>query len=234
MSSPKAKKTKPAKKPGKAAAAKPAAAASTGTEPTRDEKAAFVKAMLHGIQPGTKAAEVMAEKKAGGKKAAAAGKTRTTKAEKPAAKSAKTSKISKTAGKSAKKAVSKPDASASAPAAMALPDDEPRVEILRKISAPEPVVSTPKSEELLKLAKEIETALENGDLEFLQPHALQTLMMALCKYYAASDENDIVYPILPGRLAISGTDAMVVCGALLRAVDLQVFELGMFQSWSGR
>ena len=58
MSSPKTKKVKSSSK------AKPAAGEQAHQEPTRDEKAAFVKAMLHGIQPGTRAAKVMAEKKA--------------------------------------------------------------------------------------------------------------------------------------------------------------------------
>ena len=35
------------------------------------------------------------------------------------------------------------------------------------------------------------------------------------------------------RFSVTGTDAMILCGALLKAVDLQVFELGMWQSWSG-
>lgn len=208
------------------AKAKSASAANTkktvAKEPTRDEKAAFVKAMLHGIEPGSAAAKKSAAKRAGVKTAGA-----------------KKVGVKKSASKktSTKKAASKKTAKhkmvkAAPPAANDL--DQPKVEILRKISAPPKVKSTPKSTEILKLAKEIEKALEKGDLDFVQPHAVQALMMALCKFYAANDEADNIYPILPGRLAVSGTDAMVVCGALLRAVDLQVFELGMFQSWSGR
>ena len=218
MSSPKTKKVKSSSK------AKPAAGEQAHQEPTRDEKAAFVKAMLHGIQPGTRAAKVMAEKKAGGKKAAA--KVASKKTEKKAAgKKADGKKADGKKANSKTKEVRPVEREAAG---------EARVEILRKISAPEPVISTPKSDEYVKLAQDLEKALEKGELEFIQPHAVQALMMALCKFYAANDENDIVYPVLPGRLAISGTDAMVVCGALLRAVDLQVFELGMFQSWSGR
>lgn len=232
MSSPKAKSAK-AKDKAKdmAKRSKSAIAKSAPEEPTRAEKAAFVKAMLHGIEPGTKAAEVMAKKKAGGKKADAKASSKT---------AAKSKKAAKDSGKKNAKSKDKPVRQAPKQAPFTTPvvdvvsDEAPKVEILRRISAPEPVVSSPKSDEIIKLAKEIEKALEDGNLDFVQPHAVQALMMALCKFYAANDENDNTYPILPGRLAISGTDAMVVCGALLRAVDLQVFELGMFQSWSGR
>jgi hypothetical protein len=200
----------------------------TAAEPSREEKAAFVKAMLKGIEPGSAAAEATAAKRAGtvkGKSAKGKPSTKTAAGKNAAGKAA----VKKAA---AKKAPAKKAAkTATAPVA-----EEPqnRVEILRKISAPAPVETTAKSAEVIALAKEIEKALDTGDLDFLQPHAVQALFQALIKFYGANDENGNVYPILPGRLAVTGTDAMVACGALLRAVDLQVFELGMFQSWSGR
>ena len=184
-------------------------------EPTREEKAAFVKAMLHGIEPGSAAA----------KKSAAKRKATTAKAAKPKAAAKKTA--AKSGAKPAKSAVKKPEAPASA-------GDAPKVEILRKISAPAAVETSAKSAEAIKLAQEIDAAVDRGELDLMQPHAVQALFRALVRLYAANDENDNIYPILPGRLAVSGTDAMVACGALLRAVDLQVFELGMFQNWSGR
>jgi hypothetical protein len=204
------------------------ASSRTAAEPSREEKAAFVKAMLKGIEPGSAAAEATAAKRAGSVKSKPAkGNTAKKKqAEKPAA-------GKKAAGKSAvKKAPAKKAANKAASPATEAPQN--RVEILRKITAPAPVETTAKSAEAIALAKEIEKALEKGDLDFLQPHAVQALFQALIKFYGANDENGNIYPILPGRLAVTGTDAMVVCGALLRAVDLQVFELGMFQSWSGR
>ena len=58
-------------------------------------------------------------------------------------------------------------------------------------------------------------------------------MAALCKLYAANMEAGDKFPVVKDRFAVTGTDAMILCGALLKAVDLQVFELGMWQSWSG-
>ncbi len=98
--------------------------------------------------------------------------------------------------------------------------------------APGTVVNTPESAEALRVAAMIESALAEGDLECLQPHAQQALIGALCKLYAANAEAGNRYPVVGGRTAVTATDAMVMCGALLKAVDLQVFELGMWQSWS--
>lgn len=209
---------------------KPASDRTRG-EPSREEKAAFVKAMLKGIEPGSAAAKKTEEKRAGLVKGKPAAKKSA--AKKTAAKTTATSKtatkntVAKKGGKAAKPATKK----AAKPATT---DAPPQVEILRKIVPSTPVTTSAKSASAIALAKEIEAALEKGDLDFIQPHAVQALFQALVKYYGANDENGNLYPIIPGRLAVTGTDAMVVCGALLRAVDLQVFELGMFQSWSGR
>jgi hypothetical protein len=113
--------------------------------------------------------------------------------------------------------------------------EPPKVEVLRRIPAPvvEPSRSTPASEEALKLATLVEAKVAEGDLDILTPEAVQALMAALCKLYGANVESGNKYPLLGGRMAVTGTDAMIACGGLLKAVDLQVFELGMWQSWSG-
>ena len=119
---------------------------------------------------------------------------------------------------------------AAAPAAAA--PEAPKVEVLRRIPAPVKVVDTPESAHALEFAARIEKMVETGDLQTLQPHAQQALIAALCKLYAANTEAGERYPALGQRSAVSATDVMILCGALLKAVDLQVFELGMWQSWS--
>ncbi len=120
------------------------------------------------------------------------------------------------------------------PAAKAKPA-EPKLEILRKIPAPvtTPARRTAESDAAQALAARLETCFEAGDLSALTPEAFQALMVAMCKIYGASVEAGAKFPALGDRAAVTGTDVMIVCGALLKAVDLQVFELGMWQSWSG-
>ena len=64
--------------------------------------------------------------------------------------------------------------------------------------------------------------------------ALQALMAAVCKTYAAQIEaGEQVLP-LPQRGGATATDVMVTASGLLKAANLAVFELGMWQSWTGR
>jgi len=119
--------------------------------------------------------------------------------------------------------------------AKAKAEKAPKVEILRKISAPTRVQSrqTPESTQALTLVGALEAKFEAGELDVLTPEATQALVGVICKIYGANQESGNKYPLLSGRAAVTGTDAMIACSALLKAVDLQVFELGMWQSWSG-
>ena len=46
-------------------------------------------------------------------------------------------------------------------------------------------------------------------------------------------ERDGVLPAFPAD-AVTATDVMITATAMLKAVNLQLFELGMWQAWSGR
>ena len=90
------------------------------------------------------------------------------------------------------------------------------------------------SADAMKLATAIERALAKGDREGLSNEALQALMTASCKYYAAQIEAGRDLLPFGQRSGVSPTDVMVTASGLLRAVNLAVFELGMWQSWTGR
>ena len=90
------------------------------------------------------------------------------------------------------------------------------------------------SAEALRLAAEIEAGLANGNLDLLSAEALQALMAASCKAYAARVEAGNPAAALAQRTTVSPTDVMVTASGLLRAANLAVFELGMWQSWTGR
>jgi hypothetical protein len=64
---------------------------------------------------------------------------------------------------------------------------------------------------------------------------LQKLLAAAIKSYAARAEaSDEPLPALAPNSEVTATEAMLVVSAILKAVNVQVFELGMWQSWSGR
>jgi hypothetical protein len=88
--------------------------------------------------------------------------------------------------------------------------------------------------EALRLAGTVEQALKDGKLDLLPPDALQALFASLCKLYSANVEQGAPYLPVGPRSGVTPTDVMVVASKLLRATNLQVFELGMWQSWTGR
>jgi hypothetical protein len=85
-----------------------------------------------------------------------------------------------------------------------------------------------------QLAAHIECALAQGDAEVLSADALQALMAVVCRSYAASVEAGENFPPLGERSRVTSTDVMVTASGLLKSANLAVFELGMWQSWTGR
>ena len=90
------------------------------------------------------------------------------------------------------------------------------------------------SAQALRLAADIERGLADGRLDMLTPEALQALMAAACKAYAAQVEAGNPLAALAQRTTVTPTEVMVTASGLLRATNLAVFELGMWQSWTGR
>jgi len=63
---------------------------------------------------------------------------------------------------------------------------------------------------------------------------IQNMLAKAVRLYAGrAAERDGVLPAFASDAA-TATEVMVTVTALLKAVNLQVFELGMWQAWSGR
>ena len=98
---------------------------------------------------------------------------------------------------------------------------------------PELVPQNELSKDAIRLAQDIELQFAKTE-DVLSVDAMQTLMGALCRVYSAQIENGKRYtPIAEGQ-AVSPTGVMHTASGLLRAANLAVFELGMWQSWTGR
>jgi hypothetical protein len=86
----------------------------------------------------------------------------------------------------------------------------------------------------LALAGDIDRALNEGRTDILSEAAVQALMAAACRSYSAQIEGGGSYLPLSDRSRVTSTDVMVTASGLLKATNLAVFELGMWQSWTGR
>jgi hypothetical protein len=86
----------------------------------------------------------------------------------------------------------------------------------------------------IALAGDIDRALNEGRTDILSEAAVQALMAAACRSYSAQIEGGGSYLPLSDRSRVTSTDVMVTASGLLKATNLAVFELGMWQSWTGR
>ncbi len=108
-----------------------------------------------------------------------------------------------------------------------------RPAVARPAAKPTVKVVDGASAEATRLAGVLERSIVDGKLDLVTAEALQKLMAAACRVYAARTEAGEQFMPVP-KNSITATDVMVTASGLLRATDLAVFELGMWQSWTGR
>jgi hypothetical protein len=78
-------------------------------------------------------------------------------------------------------------------------------------------------------------ALAGDRLDQLSPELVQGLVAAAIRTYSAKVQaGEQFLPFHPTAGRVSPTDVMITASGLLKAGDLQVFELGMWQSYTGR
>jgi hypothetical protein len=74
-----------------------------------------------------------------------------------------------------------------------------------------------------------------GDGRALSDTDVQALFATAVRIYAERAETrDEPLPAFPADAGITATQAMLAVTAMLKAVNVQLFELGMWQAWSGR
>ena len=69
--------------------------------------------------------------------------------------------------------------------------------------------------------------LSDGEIQAL-------LARAVTLYAERVAASDVALPAFPAGAQVTATDAVVTTTAILKAVNVQLFELGMWQAWSGR
>jgi hypothetical protein len=98
---------------------------------------------------------------------------------------------------------------------------------------PAVVVTNGASADAKQVAATLDRILADGNLDVISAEALQVLIASACRLYRARREAGEEFAPVP-KNSISATDVMVTASALLKATDLAVFELGMWQNWTGR
>lgn len=74
-------------------------------------------------------------------------------------------------------------------------------------------------------------AVAEAAIDGLPDEELQRLIALSVRRYVARVEAGGDLPIVPAD-TLTATDAMIATTALLRAVNVQLFELGLWQAWT--
>ncbi|RXZ36933.1 hypothetical protein D9O50_10870 [Oxalobacteraceae bacterium CAVE-383] len=61
---------------------------------------------------------------------------------------------------------------------------------------------------------------------------VQKVLALAVRLYVANYHAGQNISIFPEKSGVSATDVMIACTRMLEAVNVQLFELGMFQTWS--
>jgi hypothetical protein len=83
------------------------------------------------------------------------------------------------------------------------------------------------------MSSQVETIARAGE----RPSDAQiqhALAQAVRSYAERAAETDNALSAFPPAAQMTATEVMVTVTAMLKAVNLQVFELGMWQTWSGK
>ena len=87
--------------------------------------------------------------------------------------------------------------------------------------------------EMERMAGLLDAKVADDTFETVDAAAARRLLAALIKVYALRTEaGERELPLELGQSSTNATDMMITASALLRAGDLEVFELGMWQSYT--
>jgi hypothetical protein len=95
-----------------------------------------------------------------------------------------------------------------------------------------PTPETTTDDDALELARLLEK-LAGRDPAGIPEGAVQRAMSAIVQLYANKFEAGERFSPLPEGHNVPATTVLLTTTALLRAANLELFELGMWQSWSG-
>jgi len=84
-----------------------------------------------------------------------------------------------------------------------------------------------------RLAASLNALVAAGGAGAFPDETMRHLMTALVKIYAAKFDEGQRPALLGVDAGISATAVLVTTSALMKASNLEIFELGMWQSWSG-
>ena len=109
--------------------------------------------------------------------------------------------------------------------------------LLSEIAAGQAHVPIPSVDDVVarvgELARDLHALAASGQSVDLPDTAIQELMSALVATYGTRFDAGFRQPPIEADPNMGATAVLVTASALLKAANLEIFELGMWQSWSG-
>lgn len=84
-----------------------------------------------------------------------------------------------------------------------------------------------------KLTGLIQEILNLHQSDQLKYESLQDLLEVIIQVYGQKYDNGQRFPMIAPDSDINATTALVAASSLLKMKNIEIFELGMWQSWSG-
>ena len=105
--------------------------------------------------------------------------------------------------------------------------------VVDRVEAPHTAASISLHHAAATLAESLRRATRADDPQGIDFAVLQELFAALCEFYASDVAQRGSITPLHTLDAASPTAVLMTTTALLRGANLELFELGMWQTWSG-
>lgn len=86
------------------------------------------------------------------------------------------------------------------------------------------------AERALSLAADLAQAADEGAIDILSDAELGRLFAGVLRLYAEKAQAEGSGPPFAGNITVTATDVMIGCTAMLQAVDVEVFELTLWQN----
>ena len=87
-------------------------------------------------------------------------------------------------------------------------------------------------EKIREIAGTIVELLDEKRAADIPDQALGELFASVIKVYAAKVQDGNTPPAFAGNIGVTDEDVKIGCVAIIEAVGLNVFELGLWQSWT--
>jgi hypothetical protein len=88
-------------------------------------------------------------------------------------------------------------------------------------------------EKVREVAGTIVEMIDENQLADIPDEALGKLFASVITAYAAKVQSGDTPPLFAGNIGVTDVDVKISALAIIEAVGLNVFELGLWQSWSG-